>query len=51
MRLIKNSIFASALTIALAGCVGMEKDTAAEMTPEGSAFTLVSLALARLNSD
>ena len=38
MRLIKNSIFASALTIALAGCVGMEKDMAAEMTPEGSAF-------------
>ena len=38
MRLIKNSILASALTIALAGCVGMEKDMAAEMTPEGSAF-------------
>ena len=38
MRLIKNSILASALTIALAGCVGMEKDIAAEMTPAGSAF-------------
>ena len=38
MRLFKNSILAGALTIALAGCVGMEKDTAAEMTPEGSAF-------------
>ena len=38
MRIIKNSILAGALTIVLAGCVGMEKDKAAEMTPTGSAF-------------
>ncbi len=38
MRLIKNSILASALTVVLAGCAGMEKDMAAEMVPEGSAF-------------
>ncbi len=38
MHKIKNSILASGLTIALAGCVGMEKDMAAEMTPAGSAF-------------
>ena len=38
MRKIQTMFVAGAMTIALAGCVGIEKDTAAEMTPTGSAF-------------
>ena len=38
MRKFQKLFAAVALTVAVAGCAGIEKDTAAGMTPDGSAF-------------